>query len=137
MTAQKGPSTNEVIDLLNDIQGASSLAVASTNVVYGKSFALKKNRTYGGVFRFTGTTVDVKVELEQSNYDLTAAEEGSAHTKWAVGATISSGITSTAARVLAVTPVATKYARLKLTGQGSNHADVALALAELGWSKDI
>lgn len=134
MTAYGRPSTNPVLDLLNDVQGAAALAVASTGVVYGKSFALKRNHSYGVHLRFTGTTINVKVELEQSNYELTAAEEGSSHTKWGVGATISSGITSSAVRVLALSPVVSKYARLKLTGQGSNHADVQLALAELAES---
>ncbi len=137
MTAFGKPSTNEVIDLLNQVQGAVSLAVASTNTVYGKSFALKKNKSYGLVIRFTGTTIDVKVELEEGNNELTDAQEGSAHTNWAVGTTLSAGIVSSAAKTLAVSPVVAKYGRLKLTGQGANHADVLMVLAELGESENL
>lgn len=129
-------STNEVLDLLNSVQGAASLAVASTEVVYGKSFCLQKDKSYGLTIAFTGTGPDVKVELEQGNDELSAAEEGSAKSTWAVGTTISSGITGTSAQVKAVTPVVTKFARLKLTGQGSNGANVALALAQLGISQN-
>lgn len=129
-------STNEFLDLLNLVQGASTLAVASTNTVYGKSFALKANKSYGIMLAFTGTTIDVKVELEEGNDELTAAEEGSAKSTWAVGTTISSGITSSAARCLAVSPVVARYARLKLTGQGSNSANVVLAQATLGISEN-
>lgn len=128
-------STNEILDLLNQVQGAATLAVASTATVYGKSFALDKNRSFGIMLAFTGTTIDVKVELEEGTDELTAAEEGSAKSTWAVGTTISSGITSSAARCLAVSPVVARFARLKLTGQGANSANVALAQAVLSLSK--
>ena len=130
-------STNQMLNLLNDVQGATTLAVASTNVVYGKSFALKKNKSYGIMLAFTGTTIDVKVELEEGNDELTAAEEGSSKSTWAVGTTISTGITSSAARCLAVSPVVARYARLKLTGQGANSANVVLAQATLGISENL
>ncbi len=137
MTAYNGEkSTNEFLDLLNSVEGAATLAVASTGTVYGKSFALKSNKSYGLLCAFTGTTIDVKVELEEGNDQLTAAEEGSAKSTWAVGTTISSGVTSSAARCLAVSPVVAKYARLKLTGQGSNSANVVLAQATLGISEN-
>lgn len=128
-------STNEMLDLLNQVQGAATLAVASTGTVYGKSFALDKNRSFGILLAFTGTTIDVKVELEEGAEELTNAEEGAAKSTWAVGTVISSGITSSATRCLAVSPVVARYARLKLTGQGSNSANVVLAQAVLSTSK--
>lgn len=138
MTAFNGEkSTNQFLDLLNAVQGASTLAVANTDVVYGKSFALQKNKSFGIMLAFTGTTIDVKVDLEEGNDELSAAEEGSAKSTWAVGTVISSGITSSAARCLAVSPVVARYARLKLTGQGANSANVVLAQATLGISENL
>lgn len=136
MVAVGKPSTNFVLDLLGDVQGASTLAVAGETVVYGKSFALEKNRTYGLHARFTGTTINVKIELEESNTDLTAAEEGSAHAKWAVGTVISAGVVNSTKVVLACSPVAARFARLKLTGLTGNNADCVLVHAELAFAKN-
>lgn len=41
-----------VIDLIA-MSGISSLAVASTGVVYGQSFPLPRNATFGWEFQFT------------------------------------------------------------------------------------
>lgn len=137
MVACGKPSTNFVLDLLADVQGAASLAMAAETTVYGKSFALEKNRTYGLHARFTGTTINVKIELEESNTDLLAAEEGSAHAKWAVGSVVSAGVVNSTKVVLACSPVAAKYGRLKLTGLTGNHADVVLVHAELASAKNM
>jgi hypothetical protein len=137
MVAFGKPSTNFVLDLLNDVQGAAELALAGEVAYYSKSFALEKNRTYGLHARFTGTAINVKIELEESNYDLTAAEEGAAHAKWAVGTQLSAGVVNSTKVVLACSPVAAKYARLKLTGLTGNHADCKLVLAELASAKNM
>ena len=129
-------SSNELLDLLNSVEGAASIAVASTAVVYGKSFALPKNKSFGGIFRASSSgTVNLKVELEVGNNELTAAQEGQAVSTWAVAQTIDT-LVATAAVAKAVSPVVARYGRLKLTGLSGNHASTALAQAELGISKN-
>lgn len=128
------PSTNSMLDLLNDVQGAATLAVAGVTTVYGKSFSLPKNHSFGLQYRFTGTAIQVKVELEQGNDQPTT--EGAADTAWGVGHTIDSAVVASAALVKAVTPVVAKYGRLKLTGSGANNADCLLVLAKLGLTKN-
>jgi len=137
MTAPvNGISSNEMLDLLNQVQLASTLTVNGTGTVYGKSFALKKNKSYGLIGKFSSPgTVNVKIELEEGN--AAPGTEGSADTSWAVGTTISAGITSTAAFALAVSPVVAKFARLKLTGLAGNDAATALAQAQLGISENL
>lgn len=129
-------SSNDVLDLLNTVQGASTLAVPTTGVVYGKSFALKKNKSYGLLAKFSSPgVVTVKIELEEGNAP--PATEGSADTSWAVGTIIEAAVVSTAAIARAVSPVVAKFARLKLTGSGSNDASTALAQAQLGISENL
>lgn len=128
------PSTNVLIDLLNDVEGAADLAVAGVTTVYGKSFTLPKNFSFGMIYRMTGTTLVTKLELEVGN--AAPATEGSADTSWAVAQTIDASIIASAALAKAVTPVVAKYGRLKLTGSGSNHADAKLVLAQLCVSKN-
>lgn len=137
MAAQYGPpSTNSMIDLLNDVEGATTLAVPSASTtVYGKSFRLCKNHSYGLIYRFTGTTITVKVELEEGNQPPTT--EGAADTSWAVGHILDAAVVASAALAKGVDPVVAKYGRLKLTPSGSNHADVLLVLAQLGVSKNL
>lgn len=129
------PSTNSMIDLLNDVQGATTLAVSGVTTVYGKSFTMPKNHSFGIIYRFTGTTIEVKIELEQGNTPPTT--EGSADSAWAVGHTLDPAVVASAALAKGVAPVVAKYGRLKITGSGSNHADVLLVLAQLGVSKNI
>lgn len=129
------PGNNEMIDLLNDVQGASTLAVSGVTTVYGKSFPLEKNRSYGIIYRFTGSVITVKAELEVGN--ARPGTEGAADTSWAVGHTFDTAVVASAALARGLDPVVAKYGRLKLTGSGSNNADVLLVLAQLGVSKNL
>lgn len=130
------PSSNSVIDLLTDVEGASTLAVpGAVTTVYGKSFPLEKNHSYGLIYRFTGTTITVKVELEVGN--ARPGTEGAADTSWAVAHVLDTAVVASAALAKGVDPVVAKYGRLKLTPSGSNHNDVLLVLAQLGVSKNL
>lgn len=129
-----GRTNNWFTDLLSEVQGASTLAVSGVTTVYGKSFALRTQKSFGLMIRFTGTTKNVKVELEQSNTDLTAAQEGSSHADWGVGSVLKQAITDGSAYCLAVSPVVTKFARLKLTGLSGNTSDVVMDLAQIGFA---
>lgn len=126
---------NEIIDILA-INGASSIAVASTGTAYSRSFPLPKNRSFGLEILFTSEgSVDVKVELEVGNTPPDA--EGSADAdEWAVCDEISSGVTNETPNFLEVSPVVALYGRIKLTGQGSNHASTAVTRLKLALSQN-
>lgn len=133
MTVSEQAPQNYVIDLLA-LGAVTTIAIAETAVVYSDYFALPASLSAMGIILNldSGGAIDVKVELEQGN---TVPTANAADSSWAVGDEISAGITDTNTKVLVVQPIATKYARLKLTGQGSNHASTALARAEIGISK--
>ena len=114
---------------------SAQLAVASTATVYGKAFMPPKNSSFGMFLRFTSAAaVDVKVELECGI--LPPTTENSADTDWAVGDTLSAGITDEVTHALVAAPVAAPYCRLKLTGQGSNAASTVLEYAKFTFSKN-
>lgn len=123
------------VDTLLD-ESSNQLAVASTATVYGKAFMPPKNCSFGMFIRFVSATnpVDVKVELECGV--LPPTTENAADTNWAVGDTLSSGITDEVTHALVAAPVTTPYCRLKLTGQGSNAADTILEYAKFTYSKN-
>lgn len=132
-TAYGSPSTNELLDLLATVEGASTFAVpGNTTVVFTKAFTLPKNHAFGLIYRFTGSNITVKVELEVGNVIPT---DNTVHTNWAVAQVLDAAVVASVALSKAVTPVAAKYCRLKLTPSAANNADVLLVLAELCLSK--
>lgn len=136
MTTQDRDLTPQVtvVDCLS-IGGVTSAAVASTGTWYSKHFRLRKNSVFGVLLKLSSSgAIDVKVELEVGN---TTPTEGAADSAglWAVGDTISSGLVTAGPHALPVSPVVAKWGRLKLTGQGSNHASTALILAQIGEAK--
>lgn len=114
----------------------NQLEIATTATVYGKAFVPPKNSSFGMFLRFGTVTnpCDVKVELEVGI--LPPTTEGSADTAWAVGDTLSEGITDEVMHALVASPVAAPYCRLKLTGQGSNAADTILNYARFTFAKN-
>lgn len=94
---------------------AGGVAVASNNVVYTNSWVLVRKNFFGVEVKFTSDTdVNVKVELEQSNYKETAA--GVADSNFVVATDTLATITDENTHLLPVAPIVTVYARLKLTG---------------------
>lgn len=123
------------LDLLAAESG-NALVVASTGVVYGKCFPLMKNVSFGFICRFTSPgNVTVKVELESGIAPPTT--EGSSDTEWGVGDIVIAAVTATTVQVVAAAPVVAPYARLKLTGSGSNDALTTLAKAYLTFEKNL
>lgn len=133
-TSETSPQ-NFVIDLLA-LKSLTSIAVASTGTAYTPYFALPKNLGSMGLMLKFGSSgaVDVKVDLEEGN-EIPADQ--AVDTNWAVGDAVSSGVVATTTAILLVQPIAAKYARLKLTGQGSNHASTVLSRAEIAISKGL
>lgn len=132
----------DVVDILEVTNGGksdTSITVATTGTAYSKSFPLPFTASFGFSLQFsTGGAVAVTVELEQSN-DLPATEEA-ADTGWAVpidadGASQGGIIDADSENYMVVNfaPVVSKYARLKLTGTGSNAADTKLILAQMNF----
>lgn len=122
-------------DLLID-ETDQQLIINGTATVYGKAFLPPKNSSFGIFLKFGTVTnpCDVKVELEVGI--LPPTTEGSADSNWAVGDTISEGITDEVMHALVASPVAAPYCRLKLTGQGLNAADTILNYAKFTFAKN-
>lgn len=129
-----GPPACKFIDLLDD-ETLIQLAVASTGVVYGKSFIPPKNCTFGMIGKFSSPgVVNVKIELESGI--LLPTTEGSADTLWAVGDLVVT-VTATTAFATVAAPVVAPYCRLKLTGLGSNDAGTILTNCAFTFEKNF
>ncbi len=123
-----------VVDCLA-IGGVTSAAIAGTGVWYSKYFRLRKNSIFGILLKLSSSgAIDVKVELEVGNTIPTDSAVDSAGL-WAVGDVISAGLVTAGPHALPVTPTVAKWGRLKVTGQGANHASTALILAQIGEAK--
>lgn len=118
---------------------AKSIAVASTAVVYGQSFILRRGVTFGWEVQMTSSgVVAVTIELEQANQPPTT--ELSADSAWCIpqGKATTNGLFPTTVvaatgvtYITAYAPVATILGRLKMTGTGSNDPTTVLSLARL------
>lgn len=127
-------TATQVIDLIN-MGGGTSVAVATTGVAYGQSFPLPKNASFSFELQFSsGADVDVKVEYEVGNERPTT--EGSSDAAWVTptGAdAISAGITDESVHIIPYAPSVARFARLKLTGQGTNAASTVLAKSKVAY----
>lgn len=117
---------------INNGSGASApIVVPSTTVVYSRTFRINYGQAFG-VWYQAGNgsgTANMKIQLEQSYRAPTT--EGAADATFVIGsgvADIESNLADTTAHVKSLTPVPMKYARLKITGLGSNPADATLNL---------
>ena len=109
-----------------------AIPVASTAVVYTRSFDLRKGLFFGlwAILASAGSP-DVKVELELAPTQPTEAQEGVAATDlFAIKAsdTIFAQINDKVANVTTVAPVPMSYGRYKLTGLGENPSDTTITL---------
>ena len=125
--------------LFDILRGAASIAVATTGVVYSKSFFLKRGVTFGWEVKFTSSgVVTATVELEQANQppDTEQAQDDSfviPVSKATTNGLFPTGVIIAAATryITAYSPVATILGRLKITGTGSNDASTVLSLARV------
>jgi len=126
---------NSVIDLLA-LAGVTEIAVASTGVAYTKHFVLPRNVSFGSLIKLSsGGAMDVKVELEQGNTTPTD-QLPDASGLWGVGQTVSAGLTSAGPHIIVISPIVSRFARLKFTGQGSNAASTKVTKAQIAVSKN-
>lgn len=116
-------------------EASNQLPVASTATVYGKAFMPPKNSSFGLILKFGSSgAVDVKVEVECGI--LPPTTENAADAAWAVGDTVSSGITDTVSHALVASPVVAPYCRFKFTGQGANAASTYVSNAKFTFAKN-
>ena len=121
----------ETIDLIA-LETGSELAVASTGVAYSKSIPWPHGSSFSIEYQFdSAAAVDVKVEIESGAARPTT--ENVSDAAWAVGNTISSGITDEATHFSVPAPTVSPFCRLKLTGQGANAASTKLTKLKLHW----
>lgn len=129
----KNPNV-QIVDFLK-LEGVTSKTVNGTGTVYLFSYPTQKGVSYAFEYQFSsGGAVDVKLELEQGNELLTAAQEGSSNANYVVpedAATFDAQVNDKLVHVKAYAPAATGYVRLKLTGQGSNAATTAITRARM------
>lgn len=119
----------DVSSVNNSNGGPVPITIPTTTVVYSQSFRLNYGQAFG-VWLQAGNgsgTANMKIQLEQSYKPPTT--EGSSDSAYVIGdgvADIYSNLNDTTAHVKTIQPVPMKYARLKITGLGSNPADATL-----------
>jgi len=124
---------NTFIDLMA-IEGAASIAVATTGTVWSKSFKMPKNKSFAlEVTLASPGTVTVAVWLEQGNEALTTAEESLTHANFVIPEGDSALISAASAKVhmVDVGPIVSKYGRIKFIGSGSNDAGTTITRCRL------
>lgn len=118
----------KLIDLLARAE-VTSIAVATTGTAYSDTFQLQAGRVYSFDYQATSDgTVEVAVTLEQSNRLPTT--ESAADLKYVVpedAAAFDIDIGDELAHIKAYAPAATKFARLKFVGAGSNHSSTVIS----------
>lgn len=109
--------------------GSTSIAVASTAVVYTKAFKIASGSTFSLSYLASSATgsPSLKIELEQCWKKPTT--EGASDTYWAEAESatdIEEDLTTETIKHKAISPVVMEWARLKITGGAENPADTIL-----------
>lgn len=113
---------------------AGNLAVANNDTVYTSSWVLIRKNFFGIEVKFSSDTdVNVRVDLEQSNYKEAAA--GAADSNFVTAISAIATITDENVHLLPVAPVVAVYARLKLTGlySGLQSNSATTVLTRANW----
>ena len=126
--------------LLAAHKAAAGIAVAGTGSARSKAIVLPRQASFGIELQFSGSVVDVLVDVEQGNQAPTT--EGSSDSNFAVpensgGSSVGrvANITDTSVHIINYAPVVSGYLLLLLTGQGLNNADVKLTRARFVYVK--
>lgn len=110
---------------------AVDIAIASAATVYTKAFKLAFGEYFSLAYKASSATgtPDVKIELEVAIKDVLPATEGSADTNYVEPenmADVETSLTTETWHIKSLSPPPCVYARLKITGSGSNPADTIL-----------
>lgn len=126
--------------LLAAHRAASGIAVASSGTARSNSIYLPRQASFGIELKFSGSVIDVQVDVEQGNQE--PGTEGSSDNNFVVpensaGSSVGliGTITDTNVHVINFAPVVSGFLRLKLTGQGLNAADTKLTRARFVYVK--
>lgn len=115
-----------------------TLAISSETVFWSDYFEVIKNSTYGFQYQFTSSgTINCKIELEQGN---TVPNARAIDATWAVpedAPAFDAVVGDANMHYKAYNPIATKFARFKVTGLSGVHASTILTLAKAGFFKDL
>lgn len=117
-----------VLNILTNGQGPISVA-GEDAVAYSKSFVLPCQATFAVECQAqtSETTVSVKVQLEQSNYDATEEYDDDANFEVPIDAPeIFDDLSDELVNIKAYAPASTKFARFVLTGLAGNSEDVVI-----------
>ncbi len=113
-------------DQITLANGSTSIAIASTAVVYTKAFKVGFGEYFALSYKAVSASgsPDIKIELEQG-IDVPTTE-GSADSAWVVPenmANIETKLTTETQHHKSISPVPMLWARLKITGNDANPAD--------------
>lgn len=107
--------------------GVLDIAVATTAVIYTKSFRLDYGEYFALFYKATSDgNVKLKIELQQST--VPPDTEGAADAKYVTkdgDTAIEAALATETQHIKAITPISMKYARLKITGLGGESANDA------------
>lgn len=108
--------------IAQDILVSGSISVLGTaGSTYTNHWVLSRSSFFGIEVQFSSDTdVDVKIDLEQSNYK--PANDGAASDDFVVAIDSIGTVTDENVHLFPVAPVVSVYGRLKLTAQSSNSA---------------
>lgn len=119
----------QVSDVRPSSGAAGAITIPTTTVVFSRVFRLNYGEAFG-VWYQAGNgsgTANMKIQLEQSY--TTPTTEGASDANYVIGsgvADIANNLADTTAHIQSISPVPMKYARLKITGLGSNPSDATL-----------
>ncbi len=115
-----------------DVLYEGQVAIVSTGTVYTNTWVLTKGKFFSLEVQFSSDTdVDVKVDLEQSNYLPTVQKSYSPNFVTAIDSL--GTVTDENVHIFPVAPVVSVYGRLKLTGQTSN--SITTLLTRTNWTE--
>lgn len=117
-----------VVHTIKTASGTSPIAVASTGTVYTPAFPLNFAEAFGvGLLADSSGVVNVLVELEECMTEPTS-EAADVDCVEPDGFPDVINLTDKLMHIKQITPVPAKYGRLKLTGQGLNHASTTVRI---------
>lgn len=106
----------------------SPINIAGNVTVYSRTFRINYGQSFGIALKAaSGGTIALQIQLEQSDVEPTT--QGSADANWVVGDNVPDivpALANNTKRIITISPVPMKYARLKIIGGGSNAASTTL-----------
>ena len=126
------------VDKIRTVADGLSMAIADDATVYSKSWEWGTGEYYALDYIATsGGVVGLKIEIEQGNDR--PGTEGSSDSNWVVAENaqdVESNLDDKTQHFKKLSPVVTKYGRLKITGSATNASNTAL-VAKLARQEEV